>query len=371
MVRVIVDLEALRVRNCGLGQFSLHLGQALLEARGSDLQLSYFLRERDRDAFAAADVDFVFAQEWRREEFCRRLRPILRKMCREPRYDVWHMSNQLARFWPLDPSVPVLLTIHDLNFLREFNQRQIEREFVKLQIKLDRAAVVATDTHFVADEIRAHLNLRGKEIAVVHCGANLHTSEPPARPEFLGDRKFLFTIGEINPKKNFHVLLDLVIRLPEYALVIAGNKSSEYARSIEAQVQEKGLTERVFLPGQISAGERLWLYQNCEALLFPSRTEGFGLPVIEAMSAGRPVFMSHATSLPEVGGPLGFYWHSFDIDHMCEVLHQGMRKFRSTPDYSDQLKRHAAQFTWQQTAEKYAALYRSIAAGSSDRRRAA
>lgn len=370
MSRIVVDLEAARLPCCGFSQFAISLGNALPAVCQSDLALSYLVWPATKSYFPSTEVDFIPARNWRREQYVRHLRPFLHGFYRELHCDAWHMSNQFGRFLPVDPAVPVILTVHDLNFLREFDEPRITQELQKLQKKIDRATVVTAISDFVRSEIRATLELRDKEVIVIHNGASIET-QTAIRPDYLPDAPVLFSIGEVQQRKNFHVLLELVERFPEYVLVIAGNKSSEYARGIEAQVKEKGLTERVFLPGQISAGERLWLYQNCEALLFPSRTEGFGLPVIEAMSAGRPVFMSHATSLPEVGGPLGFYWHSFDIDHMCDVFHQGMRKFRSTPDYSDQLKRHAAQFTWQQTAEKYAALYRSIAAGSSDRRRAA
>jgi glycosyltransferase involved in cell wall biosynthesis len=370
MSRIVVDLEAARLACCGFSQFAISLGGALPAACQSDLKLSYLVAPRTESYFPATGVDFIPARTWRQEQFVRHLRPLLSGFYRDVRCDAWHTSNQFGRYFPVNPAVPVILTIHDLNFLREFDGPRIDEELQKLQRKVDRATVITAISEFVRTEILNTLNVRGKEVQVIYNGASIAT-QTATRPAFLPEAPILFSIGEVQKRKNFHVLLDLIERLPGYVLVIAGNKSSEYAREIETQVRAKGLMDRVFLPGQISAGERLWLYQNCEALLFPSRTEGFGLPVIEAMSAGRPVFMSHATSLPEVGGPLGFYWHSFDIEHMCEVFHQGMRTFRSTPDYGDRLKRHAAQFTWQRTAEQYAALYRSVAAGSSSRRKAA
>src|SRR5690606_41662991 len=98
---------------------------------------------------------------------------------------------------------------------------------------------------------------------------------------------FLFAIGEVAPKKNFGVLVDLIARLPGYSLVIAGRKNTPYAAQIEERVRELGLTDRIHLPGIISDSDRYWLYQNFTALAFPSLGEGFGLPVIEAMSLGK------------------------------------------------------------------------------------
>lgn len=371
MLRVMVDLEALRVRNCGLGQFSLSLGHALLAERSADTQLTYFLRDAQHSYFADAGVPLASATNLRRETYCQALRPLLRHLAREPHCDVWHMSNQNAKFWPLDQRVPMLLTIHDLNFLRERDTSLVPRELRKLQAKVDRASHIATVSRFVEQEVRALVDMKDKELSVVYNGVNLQADDRPTRPVFLPPAPFLFTIGEINPKKNFHVLVDLIERLPGKSLVIAGNKSSDYARSIEETVRAKGLEQRVFLPGQISGGERLWLYQNCEAFLFPSTTEGFGLPVIEAMSAGRPVFLSHATSLPEVGGPLGFYWHAYDADHMLDVYQRGMQRVQTTPDFAHQLRQHAGQFTWQRAATQYLELYHRVAKEASAPRRAA
>ena len=91
--------------------------------------------------------------------------------------------------------------------------------------------------------------------------------------------------------------------------------------------------------------------------MFPSKAEGFGLPVIEAMMRGRPVFMSDRTSLPEIGGPLGFYWHSFDPDSMAGVFREGMQLVNDDDDFERKLKGYAEQFSWQRAAAKYMTLY--------------
>ncbi len=116
------------------------------------------------------------------------------------------------------------------------------------------------------------------------------------------------------------------------------------------------------MPGQINDEVRQWLYRNCQAFLFPSLAEGFGLPVIEAMMQGRPVFLSDKTSLPEVGGPWGFYWSDFDPDAMAAVFRQGMETVRQDRQFSRKLKRYAARFSWQSAAQKYVDIYRAVLA---------
>jgi len=82
--------------------------------------------------------------------------------------------------------------------------------------------------------------------------------------------------------------------------------------------------------------------------------------VIEAMSLGRPVFVSHATSLPEVAGPLGFYWHDYSPEHMADVFDAGLRTFAADPDYSRKLKAYASRFTWERAAAGYLQVYRDL-----------
>ena len=125
---------------------------------------------------------------------------------------------------------------------------------------------------------------------VIHNGLIDQEYPGTARPAFMDGRPFLFTIGDITPKKNFHVLVDLLARLPRYRLVVAGNDGNPYASEVRRAAAEKGLSERVVLPGIVSDESRYWLYKNCDAFSFPSLTEGFGLPVIEAMQFGKPVF---------------------------------------------------------------------------------
>jgi len=119
----------------------------------------------------------------------------------------------------------------------------------------------------------------------------------------------------------------------------------------------------VVMPGEVSDTDRQWLYEHCEAFLFPSLTEGFGLPVLEAMQCGRPVFVSRATSLPEIAGEHGFYFDSYDAAAMAAVLADGLRRFRADRDAAERLKRHAAGFSWAAMAEGYARVYEQVIRG--------
>jgi glycosyltransferase involved in cell wall biosynthesis len=369
--RVILDLYKLKRPYCGLGQFCLHLGRAVAaQAHRAGVQPVFFVGRSRARLVRAPGVRYEYAWPWRKERFFRRLRPVIERcLPRRPADTLWHATDQFCKHWPVDPRVPVLLTIHDLTFLWTDSGYTPEEHRRRLQKKVDRASALATDSEFSAQEIRKALDLKGKPLRVVYCGATIAAHDRLERPKFVPPGKFLFSIGTLAPRKNFHVLVELLRRLPEYRLILAGDNSEDYARQIERMVGEAGLTSRFLMPGEISDAHRTWLYENCDALLFPSLSEGFGLPVVEAMAHGKPVFLSDRTSLPEVGGSLGFYWRSFSPDHMLGVFQTGMATFRKDPEYARKLVAHAKSFSWQRTAAEYVKLYVEMLAGAGERGR--
>lgn len=363
MATVLVSMEKLKDPHLGQGQFALHLGRALLKIDDPSIRPVFLVPESGRRQFDGADVRFARLTPLRKEVICRLLRPLAGlapAACR--RYDLWHATNQEAKYLPLDRRIPLILTIHDLNFLRERSPLEFRPRLRKLQKKIDHAAAVTTISEFSASEIRNQLDLRGKKLHVIHNGVPEIEHPAPERPAAVPDRPFLLAIGRVAPKKNLHVLVDLMDRLPGYTLVIAGDRRGKYGHWIEWHAGRLGIADRILLTDVVSDAERCWLYRNAEALLFPSLTEGFGLPVAEAMSQGKPVFLSDCTSLPEVAGGEGFYWTDYDPDRMAQVFHDGMETYRSDDAFPDRLRARAARFTWDRAATAYHDLYREVLA---------
>lgn len=357
MLQVVLDLEKLRQPYCGLGQFAHYLGDALIEELNSrGIEPIILARKPQLERFPGQRC--LEANLWRKEFLQRHSR-----LFYSGAYDqnlIWHATHQQTRFLPRHPRTPVLLTVHDLNFLREKASSKIARERRRHQLIIDRATEIVAISKFVAQEVREELHVGDKPVHVIYNGVS-RTETEPVRPAFVpDDRPFLFSIGLIQRKKNFHVLIDLIERAPEYRVILAGIKSDSYALEIEERVRARGLSDRFLLPGPVSEGEREWLYQNCSAFLFPSITEGFGLPPIEAMLGGKPTFLSRRTSLPEIGGQLAFYWDAFDGDHLYQRFVDGMRRFQQDPTYAERLRAHAGQFCWRTAARQYVDLYEAI-----------
>lgn len=360
----VIDLERLKFLHCGFGQFSLCLGRSLLPiARRAGLNPVVLTVPQGRDLLP--EHDFLAAEWWRKTESLPWLKWLPRP--REVNPAVWHATHQMAKFWPSDPRTPVLLTIHDLNFLREDPPEKIERALKKLQSKIDRCAAIAVISEFVRDEVREFMHVGDKPIRVIYNGADREERIRPTQPTVKPRGKYLLSIGSFAARKNFHTLIAMMEHLPDLELVIAGELTTLYGQRMVDFVRERGLTDRVHLPGIVTDGERQWLYENCEALVFPSLTEGFGLPVVEAMAESKPVVLSRKTSLPEIGGKDAFFWNDFNPQSMAQTVRNCLDAFAADPLMGRRLKRHASKFTWTSAAEQYVAWYQEIAEATTTR----
>jgi glycosyltransferase involved in cell wall biosynthesis len=366
--RVVIDLEKLRRINCGLGRFSLHLADGILSRFRERIDPVFLVPKGAEARFGSDGFETIRVRPWRKEVVRRWVRPLARPFLGGRRHDLWHMTNQMSRYEPLDPRVPMLLTVHDLTFLHEAphdgRMREIERKRIDIQRRVDRSIAIAVDSEFVAADLRRELSIGGRPIHVIPLGLEPAPAASGSRPAFLpDDRPFLLTVGNALAHKNFHVLFDLLARLPGRRLVVAGNMASDYGDFLRRQVSRQRLEERVVMPGEISDADRQWLYERCEAFLFPSLSEGFGFPVLEAMHAGRPVFVSRLTSLPEITGDHGFYFDSFVPDAMAAQLARGLARFTADPGRAAAARDHASSFTWQETVRRYVDLYEQVSAG--------
>lgn len=350
MATIFIDLERLKYPYCGLGQFCLHLGKNLVNKQDQFFQPIFYV------PFTMKGVLGPKAKYQYQTPLDKLFPPSSSK------FDLWHSTHQDSAYLPSRKKCKLLLTIHDLNFLKEKSSQKAKSRLKKLQKKVDQADAISVISEFTRSEVLEHLKTQGKEVRVIHNGHYIKSFKHVAPPKFLpDDSEFLFTIGVVRPKKNFHVLLDLMLKLPpELKLVIAGDKNHEYADEIKKSIESAGLASRVFLPGVISNEDKYWLYQNCKAFVFPSLLEGFGFPVVEAMSFGKPVFLARKTALTEIGGDCAFFWDNFDPQHMSQVYDQGLATYSDSSDFQNRLKARAQLFSWEECANKYKSYYLDI-----------
>jgi glycosyltransferase involved in cell wall biosynthesis len=272
------------------------------------------------------------------------------------RFDVWHGLNQLGRIGPPLGTRHSLLTIHDLNTLYHDDARHIRKNLGKLRSRLHKFEVVSTLTHHVQGDIRQHLGWRGP-VSVIPNGARDLTSHPQQVVEGLEAGSFLLHLSRMAASKNPQSLVDMAAIWPEQLVVLAGPRNVDSNRLL-AQARERGINN-LRVVQDVSDEQKTWLYANCQGFLFPSLTEGFGLPPLEAMHFGKPVFLSDRTSLPEVGGRWAGYFKAFDAHAMRRCIESEMPRLLAN---TGAIKAHAAQFTWDRATQAYLAIYRRLLA---------
>jgi glycosyltransferase involved in cell wall biosynthesis len=347
MRRVFLEMERLRHPATGLGQFCLHLGKQYVVQDTSGLDLRFFLPASGSALFGTG-AKCVIQHPWHKWF-----------IPGSSRYDVWHCFHQDSKYLPRSKS-RVLLTIHDLNFLSKYSGAKQARRLKRLQDRVHRSSGIAVDSHFTESVLREHVDVGNLPVRVILLGNSLTHFRNPKRPASAPAGRFFLALGVLSPRKNLHVLPAFLKLFPGYCLLIAGPGHIEYARVIRDEAGRHGVLDRVIFAGEIGDEDRFWYYSNCEALLFPSLAEGFGLPVVEAMSLGKPVFLSRLTSLPEVGGEQAFYFDDFDPAHMREVVEAGLHRAATEAGFPAKLIEHSRKWSWEEAARRYLEFYRTI-----------
>lgn len=352
--QVLVDIYKASNRFSGLGQFSVNYATATElmiqkpEQGFSDFDFRYLVPS----SFPEELLPFgkQVSAGWRQRYF-----PSL-----VPPYAIWHSLHQFPSHFP-NPGSLWILTVHDLNFLVEKEEPRRSRYLKKLQNNVNKAHAVTTISGTTRQVLEAHVDLRDKEVQVIYNGVQLAAFPEAERPSFLREGNFFFSIGLFSEKKNFHSLVPLLEYFPDHYLVLAGMSDNAYGRRIVARAREAGLADRLVLPGKVSEAEKYWLYTHCRAFLFPSLAEGFGLPVIEAMLAGKPVFLSRAGSLPEIGSSYAWYFDDVqDGASMAAFMKQKLKVWEQNPSFKTAMKQYSSRFKWSSCIKQYQQLYQQV-----------
>ena len=272
------------------------------------------------------------------------------------KYKLWHATWQDTKYVPKN-DMKFVYTIHDLNFLYTDKPAAKKKKLLQaVQEKIDRADAITVISNFVKEDIEKHLDTRGKEIHVIYNGVEVNEYPAFDTPRYRPQKKFLFTVGTVLYKKHFHILPRL---LPgnDFELVIGGiHPDKSYIELIWKEAEKFGVKDRVHLTGPVSDEEKYWYMKHAEAFLFPSISEGFGLPPIEAMRLGKPVFLSTYTSLPEVGGDKAYYFENFEPEHLQTVLKNGLNDYYQN-NKKEEIINWSKRFTWREATKQYIAVY--------------
>jgi glycosyltransferase involved in cell wall biosynthesis len=250
-------------------------------------------------------------------------------------------------------SAAQVVTIHDLHFLshREGTSAEIRRDYAPLvRTHAHRADRIIVVSRFVAGEVQRVLGVTADRISV--CANGAPEWKGPAASGNAGG--YLLFVGTIEPRKNVGALLDaygrLLTRRPDAPPLVCAGGVGRDGDALVTAMRRGPFAGRVDYRGYVAADARESLFKGAQALVLPSFDEGFGIPALEAMSAGVPVIVSNRGALPEIVGDAGLFIDPDDVESLASAL----ERLIGDPDLRAACARRGLDrsklFTWTQTA---------------------
>ncbi len=334
----------------GLGEFAVQMGQAVARVaarwREADgVHFDFHLRPELVGRFGN-DVGYLPVSRWQRWRHV------------QPRpYALWHSLHQLNKNLPPQGAALRAVTVHDLNYLysgKPFSTWRAQRRALAMMTRTD---LVLAISQYTAADVRKHLNWRGPMEVILRGARPFSAGAQAPLPGWAADgaRPFMFHLSRMSPSKNPQAIIGMAAQWPQMQFVMCGPDGAD-SRALRDSTQ---LPNVQFHLG-ISDAQKAWAFAHCAGFVFPSFAEGFGLPPIEAMQFGKPVFLSRLTSLPEIGGDVAEYFDSFEPAAMRQVVERGLARVQGDAGRADAIRAHAARFDADRAAGDYLALYRRL-----------
>ena len=353
MIRIAVDARPLAHIRTGIGQYTYQLLKRLIAEDDleillysqSPVEISEFQDTANRYSSSKRVSGTLFAQTT---------------------FVKWSKSDQVDAFWsprhhlPLFLSCPSVLTIHDLVW-RNVPETMIKGGMWAERLLMPPSVRKASKIICVSNSTRNDLLLLDASAAaktsVIYEASDLaptgtETLSPRARPFFL-------FVGTKEPRKNIENLL-LAWRSASisasFDLILAGGTGWKF------DVPSALLN----LPGVVSLSpnrsELASLYQQCKALVLPSLYEGFGLPLVEAMTFGKPIITSNVSSLPEIAGDAAILVSPKDPGEIAQAIVRLAEDVKLAASLAERSKARSREFSWDRAASETAQVLRSVSA---------
>ena len=306
-------------------------------------------------------------------KFCWNLRTLPNYLKKNP-VDVYH-TQYITPFF-VSKNIKIITHVHDVSFLAypEFIKKS-DLFFLKLLIpkSLKRADKVIAVSEFTKKEIIKYYGIDSEKIEVVYNAA----SEEFLQSDYSGEElfairrkynlpeKYILYIGTMQPRKNIPMLIgafaEIKKSIPEIRLVLAGNiNAHNFDGRIEKEIKRLNLSNEVIFPGFVEEKDKSALFQLAEVFVFPSLYEGFGIPILEAMSMKLPVLSSNIPVHIEIAEEASLYFDPLRLDDFSEKLYNSLtdQNLREKSIYLGYQR--AMLFSWEKSAEKVLNIYKSI-----------
>ena len=262
-----------------------------------------------------------------------------------------------------------ITTIHDLTTLRFVNpdknptifliKQQIYKLVVRYATKKSRAII--TPSKYVKNDLVKYAGIKPGKVHVTHEAAD-KIADKPETVRGLEGKRFIMYIGRPTPHKNLWRLIEAFDALkavqPDLYLVLAGKMDRNYS-DIKRRVESNSFKD-VFFTDFISEGQLRWLYENCQAYVFPSLSEGFGLPGLEAMAHGAPVVSANTTCLPEIYGNAARFFDPMDKYSISSAINDVLEDKNARQELIKKGFARVNEYSWLKMAKETLDIYNRV-----------
>lgn len=328
-------------------------------------------------ALAAQAPADEFMLCYRANRYLRSWREPIRANCRRALLEgltLPGLARRLDLFHGLNQRLPerrfrrAVSTFHDLFVMTsEYSTPDYRARFSALaKHAAERSDRIAAVSAFTADQTAELLGFPRERIVVVQHGVDpLPQFSADQLAKFRQERKlerpFLLNIGALQERKNIKRLVEAFERTPKELLLVLAGSPGYGGDEIAARIAASPAHGRIIQFGYADDDAKAKLYRSAHALAFPSLDEGFGIPILEAMSAGLPVLTSNCSAMPEVAGDAALLVDPADTESIAEGLRRITEEETLRQRLRDKGLTRAANFTWSQAADKVLGIYRELA----------
>jgi len=296
-------------------------------------------------------------------------------------FGIWKDSAtvKLSVFHGLSNELPVgirrskiksVVSIHDLIFMRypDF-YNPIDRLIYRW--KFQRACRIADKIIAVSEstkrDIISFFSIPEDKIHVVYQGCHLQFSQAVTdvkkleiRDKYNLPRRFLLYVGSIESRKNLLLAVKTLNRLPGDFHLVAIGKATTYQAKVEAYARQSGLESRLHIRNDFQFSDLPAVYQSASVFIYPSFFEGFGIPVIEALSSGVPVIAATGSCLEEAGGPDSVYVNPEDDRELAERILEIVNDDSLANRMIEAGKIYVKRFSDEQIASEFIRIYQTL-----------
>lgn len=370
MITIGIDAKRIVRNGTGLGSYGRTLVNDLIRLGDADMPLRLYAPDEGRDELRTqiigdGNVQFCYPEGhpsairkalWRSHG-------VVKDLVRDG-VQVYHgLSGELPT-GIRKAGIKSVVTIHDLIFMRHpeyyhwIDTKIYEWKFRQALREADRIIAISERTR------QDILELGGQQYAdriqviyqsfAPHFSTDISSEEKArVRERYKLPQRFILNVGTIEHRKNLALAVEAVELLPQDIHLVAVGRQTSYVRDLPH-------SDRLHLLGGISNRELAAIYALAEAFVYPSRYEGFGIPIIEAIAAGLPVVACTGSCLEEAGGPYSRYVGPDDVIGMAEAIKMSLRGSRGRQDRIARSREYIRRFEGNDVAAQVAQVYHDL-----------